>query len=349
MKFFKPMMPALICALALLYLPPVLAAEPPKRELLVFAAASLTNVLGELTPAWEQSSGVRVKLSFAASSVLARQIEAGGTADVFVSADREWMDYLQSRGLIDKASRRDLAGNRLVLIAPADSRLELKIAPGFKLAEALGDGRLATGDPDTVPAGRYARSALTTLGVWDGVADRLVRADNVRSAMMFVARGEAPLGIVYATDAAVDSKVRVIDIFPEATHAPITYPAAAVRGAKPEALALIAYLGSGKARLTWRKFGFVGDRPVKRCRRGRGDAGGHRQFLGGRRRAPAMQLPLFEGLVVPWRRAISARRNTRLNRSWQAADTCSSSVELTRRTDTTVSALIVAVRRAPRT
>jgi molybdate transport system substrate-binding protein len=223
----------------------------------VFAAASLTNVLGKLSADWEATSGVHAKLSFAASSVLARQIEAGGTADVFISADQEWMDYLQARNLIDKASRRNLVGNRLVLIAPADSQLTLKIAPGFKLADALGKGRLATGDPDTVPVGRYARSALTTLGVWDEVADRLVRADNVRSAMMFVSRGEVPLGIAYATDAAVDSKVRVIDVFPANTHAPITYPAAVLGAAKPEAAAFVAFLAGEKARAAWRKFGFV--------------------------------------------------------------------------------------------
>ena len=151
---------------------------------------------------WQKTSGVTVKLSFAASSVLARQIEAGGKADVFISADQEWMDYLQSRGLIEKLTRRNLVGNRLVLIAPADSKIELKIAPGFPLVGALGGGRLATGDPDTVPVGRYARSALISLGVWDEIQDRLVRADNVRGAMMFVARGEVPLGIVYTTDAA---------------------------------------------------------------------------------------------------------------------------------------------------
>ncbi len=233
------------------------AQDAKKPALLVFAAASLTNVLGEISPAWEKTSGIPVKLSFAASSVLARQIEAGAKADVFISADAEWMDYLQSRNLIDKSARRNLVGNRLVLIAPADSKLVLKIATGFALAEALGDGRLATGDPDTVPAGRYARAALTSLGVWDEVADRLVRADNVRSAMLFVSRGEVPLGIVYATDAAVDSKVRVVDMFPASTHAPITYPAAAVRGARREATALITYLGGEQARAAWRKFGFV--------------------------------------------------------------------------------------------
>ena len=205
---------SLAALLALIAATSAPAADGNKPELLVFAAASLTNVLGELSQAFEKQAGVRVKLSFAASSVLARQIEAGGKADVFISADQEWMDYLQARDLIDKATRRNLVGNRLVLIAPADSKIELKIAPGFKLAGALGGGRLATGDPDTVPVGRYARSALISLGVWDEIQDRLVRADNVRSAMMFVARGESPLGIVYTTDALVDSKVRIVDTFP---------------------------------------------------------------------------------------------------------------------------------------
>jgi len=258
MKFLEFLQrPLAVCALILTFGGIAAAEEPKKTELLVLAAASLTNVLGELSADWEKASGVPAKLSFAASSVLARQIEAGGTADVFISADQEWMDYLQARNLIDKASRRNLVGNRLVLIAPADSQLRLKIEPGFKLADALGKGRLATGDPDTVPVGRYARSALTTLGVWDEVADRLVRADNVRSAMMFVSRGEVPLGIVYATDAAVDSKVRVVDTFPANTHAPITYPAAALSAAKPEAAAFVAFLAGEKARASWRKFGFV--------------------------------------------------------------------------------------------
>jgi molybdate transport system substrate-binding protein len=228
-----------------------------KPPLLVFAAASLTNVLAELAPAYERSSGSTVKFSFAASSVLARQIEAGGNADLFISADQEWMDYLQARNLIDTGSRRNVVGNRLVLIAPADSKLQLTIAPGFRLRDALGEGRLSTGDPDTVPAGRYARSALTALGVWDQIQDRVVRADNVRSAMMFVARGEVPLGIVYATDAAVDAKVRTVDIFPANTHAPITYPAARVRDGRVDAESFLEFLGSDAARTAWRKFGFV--------------------------------------------------------------------------------------------
>jgi len=235
----------------------VTAADRGQSALRVFAAASLTNVLDELSSAWEKKGGIPVKTSYAASSVLARQIEAGGRADVFISADQEWMDYLQSRNLVDKPTRRNLVGNRLVLIAPSDSTLQLKIAPGFDLSGALGKRRLATGDPDTVPVGRYARSALVTLGVWDEVQDRLVRADNVRSAMMFVSRGEVPLGIVYTTDALVDSHVRIVDTFPENSHPPITYPGVILKGASGEAMAFLDYLASPAARDTWRRFGFL--------------------------------------------------------------------------------------------
>jgi molybdate transport system substrate-binding protein len=242
---------------ALLMVPAARSQAPQKPELLVFAAASLTNVLGELSANWEKISGRKVKLSFAASSALARQIEAGSEAKIFISADQEWMDYLATRDLIDKGSRRNLVGNSLVLIAPADSKVKLEIKPEFKLAAALGDGRLATGDPDTVPVGRYAKSALESLGVWDQVADKLVRAENVRAAMTYVSRGESPLGIVYATDAAVDSKVRVVDVFPERTHAPITYPAAGLANAGPDAAAFLDYLGSKNAAPVWRKFGFL--------------------------------------------------------------------------------------------
>src|SRR5688572_1901958 len=231
------------------------AAQQNRPELLVFAAASLTDALGELSPHWEKAAGMPVRLSFAASSVLARQIEAGGRADVFISADQEWMDYLQARGLLEQSTRRELAGNRLVLIAPADSGIELRIAPGFRLAAALGTGRLSTGDPDTVPVGRYARSALVSLGVWDEIRDRLVRADNVRGALMFVARGEAPLGIVYNTDAVMDSRVRIVDTFPENSHAPITCPGAVTIAANNEARAFLEFLGSPAARDTWRRFG----------------------------------------------------------------------------------------------
>ena len=248
---------ALLCAAALLFTGAVTAQESNKPELLVFAAASLTNVLDELSASWEKSSGVAVRLSYAASSVLARQIEAGGDAQVFVSADQEWMDYLAARNLIDKSSRRDLAGNRLVLIAPADSDVTLRITPGFRLAATLAGGRLAIADPQTVPAGRYARAALTTLGAWERVAQRLVLADNVRGALLFVARGETPLGIVYATDAQIEREVRVVATFPDNSHPAISYPAAATPKAGQNAAAYLAYLGSAEAAAAWKKYGFV--------------------------------------------------------------------------------------------
>ena len=222
----------------------------------MFGAASLTNVLDEIGAAYMQQTGQRVKFSYAASSALARQLEAGARADVFFSADLEWMDYAQARGLIDRTSRRNMLGNRLVLVAPADSKIELKIAPGFALATALGQGRLATGDPESVPVGRYARSALTSLGVWNEVADRLVRADNVRSALAFIARGETPLGIVYETDAKVEKRVRVVDFFPADSHPPIVYPVAVTAQARPAAHQFVEFLMSTTAQESFKKYGF---------------------------------------------------------------------------------------------
>jgi molybdate transport system substrate-binding protein len=228
------------------------------ERLTVFAAASLTNALQELGGRYEETTGVKVIFSFAASSAIARQIEAGAPADLFVSADVEWADYLRVRGLLDDAGRRDLLSNALVLIAPADSTLRLRIAPNFPLAGALGrQGRLATGDPDFVPAGRYARAALTTLGVWEDVADRLLRAENVRSALAFVARGEAPLGIVYRSDAAAEARVRILGTFPAESHPRIVYPAAPVRGGRPGARAFLAFLGTPEARAVFARHGFV--------------------------------------------------------------------------------------------
>lgn len=246
----------LLACLALAGISRANAQEQEKPEVLVFAAASLTNVLGELSGEWQKESRVTVKLSFAASSALARQIEAGGAADLFVSADQEWMDYLAARNLIAASSRRDLAGNSLVLIAPAESPLKISISPGFNLAEALGDGRLSIADPDTVPAGRYARTALTKLEVWDSVSQRLARAENVRAALTYVSRGECPLGIVYSTDAQIEPKVRVVTTFPDNTHAPITYPAAATAKAGPHAAAFLLFLGSAGAAPVWKKYGF---------------------------------------------------------------------------------------------
>lgn len=233
------------------------ALNTDKPAVIVFAAASLTNVLQELSKNFIKETSIPVKLSFAASSTLARQIENGAPADVFFSADLEWMDYLQSRKLIQVPTRHNLLGNRLVLVAPVDSKLALKIAPNFPLAAVLGNGRLATGDPDAVPVGRYAREALTKLGVWNAVEPRLVRAENVRSALAFVDRGEAPLGIVYATDALADKKIRVIDVFPEDTHLPITYPIALTTVAKSDAVKFVAYVRGPSGDAAFRKYGFM--------------------------------------------------------------------------------------------
>lgn len=233
------------------------AADTERPQVLVFAAASLTDALREIGAAYERTSPVRVKMSFDASSNMARQIEAGAPADVFFSADTQWMDYLQSRNLIQTDTRRNVVGNRLVLIAPIASQVELKIAPHFALVSALGGGRLATGDPDSVPVGRYAHAALSALGVWDQVASRLVRAENVRAALIYVARGDAPLGIVYASDALMDKGVRVVDTFPANTHPPIVYPVALTKSAKSEAAGFVTYLTSAQGHAIFVKYGFT--------------------------------------------------------------------------------------------
>ena len=233
------------------------ATAPPARSIVVFAAASLTDSLQELTADFKKSTGIDVKLSFAASSALARQIESGAPADAFFSADIEWMDYLGVRKLIQADSRRDLLGNRLVLVAPSASTIMLKIAPHFGLAEALGKGRLATGDPDSVPVGRYARAALTSLGVWSAVENRLVRAENVRAALALVDRGEVPLGIVYRTDALIDHGVRLVDVFPADSHPPIAYPLALTTGARSGAREFADFLRTPTAAAVFVKYGFV--------------------------------------------------------------------------------------------
>src|ERR1700679_837935 len=241
----------------LLFCLPSSAAPTDKPTIIVFAAASLTNALQDVGDGFTKDSSIPVKFSFAASSALARQIENGAPADMFFSADLEWMDYLQSRKLIQPATRHDVVGNQLVLIAPADSKIVLKIQPHFALAATLGKGRLATGDPDSVPVGRYAHEALANLGVWDVVSGRLVRADSVRSALAFVERGEAPLGIVYATDAQIDHKVRVVDAFPDNTHVPIIYPIALTAMAKVDAIKFIDYVRGPVGDTTFKKYGFT--------------------------------------------------------------------------------------------
>jgi molybdate transport system substrate-binding protein len=233
------------------------AGQAAERIVTVFAASSLTNVLEEVGKAYTSSTQVPVRFSFAGSSALARQIESGSPADVFVSADQEWMDYLMSRKLIRQDSRVDVVSNSLVLVAPADSKLSLRIAPGFALVKALGPkGRLATGDPASVPVGKYASAALKKLGVWNDVKDRVIPADNVRTALNFVALGEAPVGIVYATDARGNDKVRVVDTFPASSHERISYPAAVTATANTDAAGFVKFLGSPAARAIFDKAGF---------------------------------------------------------------------------------------------
>lgn len=232
-------------------------AAPAAAPLTVFAASSLTDVLEEVGQAYTKESRVPVRFSFAASSALARQIESGAPAGVFVSADEEWMDYVEARGLIRANTRATVVGNRLVLVAPADSTLQLAIAPGLALASALGPrGRIAMGDPDSVPAGKYAKDALVSLGVWESVARRTVPAESVRAALNFVALGETPLGIVYATDARGNRRVRVVDVFPAQTHDPITYPAAVTGRGGEDAAAFVRFLAGPAAQAIFMKYGF---------------------------------------------------------------------------------------------
>jgi molybdate transport system substrate-binding protein len=224
----------------------------------VFAAASLKEALDNQARQFEASTGNKVIISYAGSNALAKQIEAGAPADVFISADLDWMDYLESRNLLAPKSRVDLLRNRLVLIAPVANGAALRIGPDFPLAAALGPERLALANPDSVPAGKYAKAALQTLGVWSSVENRIARTENVRAALTLVARGEAAFGIVYATDAAAEPKVRIVGTFPESTHPPIVYPVALVAGARPPAAGeLAAFLASAAARPTWQRFGFT--------------------------------------------------------------------------------------------
>ena len=233
------------------------AAPEPPAALTVFAAASLADTLQSIGDAYTGATGVPVRMSFAASSALARQIEAGARADIFFSADQDWMDYLAQHGLIDDASRMDLLGNRLALIAPRDSTVSIELDRNVALSEALGArGRLAVADPDSVPAGKYARAALRALGSWTRVEARLARAENVRVALSYVARGETPLGIVYATDAAIEPRVRVVALFPERSHAPITYPVAATAIAHEGAQAYLTFLRGEQARRIFVRAGF---------------------------------------------------------------------------------------------
>lgn len=240
-----------------LWLAPLGAAQA--GELLVFAAASLKPALDTIINQPEARAIGRIDVSYAASSQLARQIEHGAPADLFISADLDWMDQAEASGRIVAGTRSNLLGNALVLIAPADSRLQLRIAQGVDLSAALGeDGRLAIGTPDSVPAGKYAKAALSSLGAWEGVQSRLAPAPHVRAALRFVANAETPLGIVYRSDAVSEPKVRVIDTFPEASHAPIIYPVALIDGGEVgQARKLLALLKSPSATAVFQRFGFT--------------------------------------------------------------------------------------------
>jgi molybdate transport system substrate-binding protein len=237
---------------------PAIAADSPP-SLTVFAAASLKNVLDAIAAEFTKDTGKSIAIAYAASPALAKQIEQAAPADIFIPADLEWMDYLSLRKLIKPDTRVNIAGNRLVLIAPADSTIRLKITQSFDLNGALGDGKLAIADVKAVPAGKYGKAALESLGVWASIAPRLAETENVRAALALVTRGEAPLGIVYASDAAAEPKVKVVDIFPEGTHPTILYPASVTATSTNAEVAkkFLKYLKSPAAEAKFTKDGFI--------------------------------------------------------------------------------------------
>ncbi len=246
---------AALAWLAPVWSAPARAADP---QLIVYAAASLTDVLNEVSEAYVKTGKPKPVFSYAASSALARQIENGAPAGIFVSADEEWMNYIADRKLVAAGTRASFLGNTLVLIAPADRALEIDIAPGFPLAKALGSGKLSMADPDSVPAGRYGKAALENLGVWRDVEGNVVRSENVRAALAFVERGEAVAGIVYATDAAVAKKVTVVGMFPPASHAPISYPIGVVAAHDTSAARdFYGFIIGDVARAIFVKYGFM--------------------------------------------------------------------------------------------
>ena len=240
---------------------PVSAAWAVPAPVTVFAAASLKNALDEVLGAYQAKTGVAARTSYGASSTLARQIEQGAPADVFISADAGWMDELAGKRLIVAATRRDVLSNHLALIAPAGSKTQVRIGKGAAfaraLAKALDGGRMAVAGPG-VPAGIYAEASLRALGVWDRVKDQLAPAENVRAALAYVAQGETPLGIVYDTDAKIEPKVRIVALFPDASHPPIVYPAAVVASsANPNAARLLGFLQGPQAAAIFSRYGFV--------------------------------------------------------------------------------------------
>jgi molybdate transport system substrate-binding protein len=234
------------------------SAQSQSGDLVVFAAASLKNALDGINAQWKKETGKSAKISYAASSALAKQIESGAPAQVFISADIPWMDYVEKKNLIKSGTRSNLLGNRIVLIAPKDKTKAVDIKPGFDLAKVIGDGRLAVANLDAVPAGRYAKASLEKLGVWASVSGKLAQAENVRAALLLVSRGEAPAGIVYQTDAASDKGVTIVGTFPESTHPPIIYPIALTANAtSPDAAAFLAYIKSGNCKPLFEAQGFT--------------------------------------------------------------------------------------------
>jgi molybdate transport system substrate-binding protein len=228
------------------------------KTLTVFAAASMKNALDDIDTAFAAKTGIKVSASYAASSTLAKQIEQGAPADIFVSADTDWMDYAVSKKNIDEATRVNLLGNSIVLIAPKDSKIDnVTIGQGFDLAKLVGDGKIATGDVKSVPVGKYAKAALEKLGAWQAAEPKFAMAESVRAALLLVARGEAVLGIVYSTDAKVEPGVKIVGTFPADSHPAIIYPVAATATAKPEAKEYLNYLHSAAAKAVLEKYGFT--------------------------------------------------------------------------------------------
>ena len=233
-------------------------ARAEDNSLTVFAAASMKNALDEVDMAYTAKTGVKVSASYAASSVLAKQIEQGAPADVFVSADTDWMDYATAKKNINEPTRVNLLGNSIVLIAPKDSKIDnVAIGPGFDLSKLAGDGKIATGDVKAVPVGKYAQAALEKLGAWQAAAPKFAMAESVRAALALVARGEAVLGIVYSTDAKVEPGVKIVGTFPADSHPAIIYPVAATSTAKPDATGYLAFLKTQAAKAIFEKYGFT--------------------------------------------------------------------------------------------
>lgn len=237
-------------------------AQDVNEPVTIFAAASATDAVNEIAEAYAAQGGGSLRPVVASSSTLARQIDQGAPADIFLSANVTWMDHLDQGGLLAPGTRVPLLSNRLVLVAPAESPLQLRLAPGLALRGLLGDGRLALGDPAHVPAGIYAKQALEALGLWDQVADRLAQASNVRAALALVDRGEVAAGIVYETDAAIAPRVRIVDAFPDAVTPPITYPLAIVAGRDtPAVRAAYDFLRGAAATAIFARHGFTSARP----------------------------------------------------------------------------------------